>query len=102
MVFPLEKGLGMTRMSLYKRTKGMTNLEDKSILVGWKEIGAALGIGWRQAIRYYTEKGLPVGIIGYRAKAFRHHLEAWLLDQRGSPRPGRWSKKRVSRQVLTS
>ena len=93
----MEKGLGMTRMSLCNMTKEMTTLEGKPILVGWKEIGAYLGVGWRQAIRYYVEKGLPAGIIGYRAKAFRHHLEAWLLEQQGSPRPGRWSKKRVSR-----
>jgi len=91
----LEKGLGMTRISLCNMTKEMTRLEDK-LLVGWIAIGSYLGIGWRQAIRYYIEKGLPVGIIGHRAKAFRHHLEAWLLDQRGSPRPGRWSKKRAA------
>ena len=82
-------------------SKEMTRLEDRHILVGWKEIGAYLGVGWRQAIRYYAEKGLPVGIIGYRAKAYRHHIEAWLLLQQGSPRPGRWSKNRSTRQVLT-
>ncbi len=98
----MEKGRGMTRMSHCNMTKEMTGLENRPILVGWKEIGAYLGVGWRQAIRYYVEKGLPVGIIGNRAKAYRPHLEYWLLGQRGSPRPGRWSKKRVSKQVLTS
>jgi len=56
---------------------------NEHILVTWTDIGHFLGVGPRQAMRYYQFRGLPAVRIGKVVRAHRRILELWLLNQGG-------------------
>ena len=49
--------------------------------VGWRDIAAHLAVSIRQAQRYHSQKGLPIGFPGRQPRVPRQILTLWLLRQ---------------------
>ncbi len=56
---------------------------------GWKDIAAFLRVSVSQAIRYYKERGLPIGYIGRTPLTTPYLLSRWILEQEKGINPAR-------------
>jgi len=53
-----------------------------TVYKGWVEIAAFLRVSRSQAIRYRTERGLPVGYIGRTPQITTYAISEWLTRQK--------------------
>lgn len=71
----------MTITMSTKKTGWPRAKSNEHIRVTWKDIGAFLGVGPRQAARYHEFRGLPVGFIGRIPRVHKEILVLWMTRQ---------------------